>query len=137
MKGTVFWGGEAAAKFVSCIGMSKIRSAEVAVLALLITIVLCSCNLPSSRRGPAAAGFGDWNIYDSTIQIHSYSKEGLLDSSLEIYYHLRYGQPDQNRAEELGRHKLVSGQQRSQIRSLFLSVPAQGNDRMAVRCQWE
>lgn len=31
---------------------------------------------------------------DSTVQIHSYSKRGLLDSSLEIYYHLRYGQPD-------------------------------------------
>jgi hypothetical protein len=74
--------------------MSIIRSAEAAVLALLIMIVLCSCNLPSSKRGPAAAGFGDWNIYDSTVQVHSYTKAGLLDSSLEIYYHLRYGQPD-------------------------------------------
>ena len=63
-------------------------------VAFAILIVLCSCCLPSSRRGPAAAGFGDWNIIDSTVQIHSYTKGGLLDSSLEIYYHLRYGQPD-------------------------------------------
>src|SRR5579863_1151686 len=77
-------------KFVTCILMRLIRR----YVAFAILIVLCSCCLPSSRRGPAAAGFGDWNIIDSTVQIHSYTKGGLLDSSLEIYYHLRYGQPD-------------------------------------------
>lgn len=73
--------------------MRIIRFARAAGLALLIMIVLCTCNLPSSRRGQAPAGFGDWNIQDSTVYIHSFTKEGLLDSSLEIYYHLRYGQP--------------------------------------------
>jgi hypothetical protein len=64
------------------------------VIPLLIGIVFYSCHLPSSRRGQAAAGFGYWNIIDSTVQIHSYTKGGLLDSSLQIFYHLRYGEPD-------------------------------------------
>ena len=55
---------------------------------------MCSCHLPSSNRGQAATGFGDWTIMDSTVYFYSYTKEGLLDSSFQIFYHIRYGQPD-------------------------------------------
>ena len=63
------------------------------VIPLLIGIVFYSCHLPSSRRGQAAAGFGYWNIIDSTVQIHSYTKGGLLDSTLEMFYHIHDGKP--------------------------------------------
>jgi hypothetical protein len=61
---------------------------------ILISFFACSCHDNSRTGGQVRAEFGTWKILDSTVQFHTYTKTGLLDSTFEVWYHFRNGRAD-------------------------------------------
>lgn len=64
------------------------------LLFILAAFLIYSCQSDSPTSGQAKAGLGIWEIKDSTVQFHKYNKEGLLDSTIKIWYHFKNGNSD-------------------------------------------
>jgi len=56
-----------------------------------IVFLMCSCHNIERKNGQPVGGSGLWDISDSTVRIHTYNRNGLADSTLEIWYDLQHG----------------------------------------------
>ena len=56
-----------------------------------IVFLTFSCHIIEQKNGPLDGSPALWDIKDSIVQIHSYNKNGLADSTFQIWYHFRNG----------------------------------------------
>lgn len=63
-------------------------------LLFILPVLTYSCTNSSNHSRQQLAAYPNWNIRDSTVQIHTYTKSNLLDSTLETWYHFRNGVAD-------------------------------------------
>jgi hypothetical protein len=59
-----------------------------------IVFLTFSCHIIEQKNGPLDGSPALWDIKDSIVQIHSYNKNGLADSTFQIWYHFRHGKTD-------------------------------------------